>query len=229
MVTAPRRKRRSFRGLTPRQLLTLLNKLLYDLPTPTNRPPKGRPEVYPINGRIPVVRQKSWRKQKMQIHPGMVFSRWKVIERSERKPFHHQHIYWVCECKCGKTKEVKSSNLINHTSNSCGCGRAPSGHGKTNTGAWISWKAMWQRIRRKASPAYKYYGGRGITVCDRWKKFENFLEDMGDRPEKKSLDRIDTNGDYEPRNCRWATVSEQLENRRDGGRDDKGKFLVYKQ
>jgi hypothetical protein len=68
---------------------------------------------------------------------------------------------------------------------------------------------MQDRCDRKRHPAYERYGGRGITICDRWRSFENFLADLGERPEGKTLDRIDPDGNYEPSNCRWATWEEQ--------------------
>lgn len=95
-------------------------------------------------------------------------------------------------------------------------GRNGAKHGQTDSPTYRSWKAMIARCEYPKTRGYRYYGGRGITVCKRWRNsFLAFLEDMGERPEGTSLDRIDSDSNYEPGNCRWATAVEQRANRRD--------------
>ena len=125
-----------------------------------------------------------------------------------------------CRCGCGgKTPIATYSSRIRGTVKGMPTpfllGHAKAKHGYYDSRTYRSWASMKSRCTNPKSTAWEYYGGRGIKVCERWLLFENFLADMGERPEGKSIDRFpDQNGNYEKDNCRWATQKEQLENRR---------------
>ncbi len=124
--------------------------------------------------------------------------------------------YWNCKCDCGNFTVIASYKLQSRHTKSCGCLYKKHLHSinRKPTPTYRSWQMMWQRCTNPHEIGYKYYGGRGITVCKRWEEFINFLEDMGIRPEGKTLDRIDSDRNYGPNNCKWSTPKEQANNRR---------------
>lgn len=151
---------------------------------------------------------------------GEVFGRLTVIKLSKKsKP---KAIYWECLCQCGNIKSISSSSLCSGNTKSCGCLRkemlssSKSTHKKSGSPEYNCYHHMIKRCYNKNNNVYKYYGARGIKVCDRWlESFENFYEDMGSRPSSRhSIDRINNDGDYEPGNCKWSTQSEQTINSR---------------
>jgi len=146
---------------------------------------------------------------------GKRFTRLVVLRRGENK---FNRVRWWCRCDCGKETLVYANCLNSGTTLSCGClhqelrptvmAKNSRKHGQCGSPEHRSWIAMWQRVSQKR----KYY--QDVTVCERWKDFNLFLEDMGPKPTPRhSIDRYpDRKGNYEPGNCRWATGSEQRRN-----------------
>ena len=146
---------------------------------------------------------------------GKSFGRWTVISRSH-------DLLWLCECSCGIMKEVNYQNLFHGVSKSCGClhkelaSAANKTHGDSKTRLYSIWSGIKKRILNKNDCEYHNYGGRGITICDDWLKYENFKNWAIPNGYKDdlSIERIDFNKNYCPKNCCWIPMSEQGLNRR---------------
>lgn len=127
---------------------------------------------------------------------------------------------WKCACDCGNQSTVKYTSLSRGKTRSCGClakeisSHSAVTHGMSNTPTYRSWMCMKRRCTDSSNASYANYGGRGIKYSPHWAKFENFLADMGIRPKGTTIDRVDTDGDYTPENCRWADVLTQHRNTR---------------
>jgi hypothetical protein len=151
----------------------------------------------------------------------LTFGRWTVLSRSANTQ--QGQARWLCRCECGTESVLTGSVLRGQVSRSCGClksertierntkhGHATGGISKT----YHSWAGMVARCTNPKHRSFSGYQGRGITVCERWKTFDNFLADMGEKPEGTSLERRDNDAGYTPENCVWATNHEQAINKR---------------
>lgn len=150
---------------------------------------------------------------------GKVYGMLTVISKSENIG---RNTAWNCVCKCGKETKSLAYNLIGGKSKSCGCirgnklGKLAQTHGESRTRLYKLYKGIRQRCLNVNSPAYKYYGGKGIVLCDEWlNDFLKFKEwcICNQYTDEKTIDRIDPNGNYEPSNCRWVSFEKQQNNK----------------
>lgn len=145
--------------------------------------------------------------------------------RPQRFAFSKNGSYWICLCDCGNKRSIRLDQLTKTKNPSCGCQKQRNitecqikhGFRNSNDGRrseYTAWTNMKGRCFNKNDKGYPTYGGRGITVCKRWLSFKNFISDMGDKPEGMTLERNNSNGNYEPKNCRWASWHDQALSRR---------------
>jgi hypothetical protein len=149
------------------------------------------------------------------------YNEWTVLSFSRKEKYGSM---FLCKCSCGTEKVIFLGNLTSNKSKSCGCKKAENisaskmDHGHSTRGrmtkVYTSWSSMKTRCLNKNSTSYHKYGGRGITVCDRWLDFNNFLKDMGEPQKDYSIERIDNDKGYSKENCKWASSSEQMRNTR---------------
>lgn len=161
---------------------------------------------------------------------GKVFGRLTAIKREVVvNPSGKRLTKWWCQCECGGTAFTTKRKLETGHTKSCGCyfKERVTKHSMCGTRVYHSWYNMKDRCTNRNNPQFKDYGGRGITYDPKWETFEGFYEDMGERPEKLTLDRINNNGNYEKGNCRWATYYQQNSNLRRRSINTSGKTGVY--
>lgn len=143
-----------------------------------------------------------------------------------------RNAYWIFLCSCGMEKEILVQNVKSGKTKSCGCllkeNNTRETHGLSKSNTYSSWVDMKTRCYNNKNKSYPMYGGRGIIVCDRWlDSFDNFLDDLGLKPDGCSLDRIDVNSNYTPENCRWTTHQIQAHNRRPYGKSSYKGVSIY--